>query len=140
MGASPLAAMLIPQMIQRMRQGGGGMQGPAIPGAPNPEAVGAAVRQEHAELQNVDPGKIVEDLKQHKEAVSALFPLAVSRVPDAAKGISQAVTGLNAAVKAFEKAQATAKAVGPALGLSAAQQNPQQNPLTVPGGTSAPPM
>jgi hypothetical protein len=136
-GASPIAAMLLPALMQKISGGGGapGAGGPGGPGGPsggapgggggiNPEAIGAAVSQEYSQLQNVDPGKIVADLQKHKQAISAIFPVAVERVADAAKGISQAVTGLNAAIKAFEKAQETLKNVHPPLGLASAQQQP----------------
>jgi hypothetical protein len=124
--------MLLPMLMSKIGAGGG--SSPASPGAPpssapgspgiNPEAIGAAVSQEYSQLQNVDPGKIVADLQKYKQAISALFPVAVNRVADAAKGISQAVTGLNAAIKAFEKAQETLKNVHPPLGLQSAQQQP----------------
>jgi hypothetical protein len=102
----------------------------------NPEAIGAAVSQEHSALQNVDPGKIVADLQKYKQAISALFPIAVNRVADAAKGISQAVTGLNAAIKAFEKAQEGLQQTRPMLGLQSAQQQPTSGatPFGPPGG------
>jgi hypothetical protein len=124
--------MLLPALMSKIGQGGGapGGGGPpsSAPGSPgggvNPEAIGAAVSQEYSQLQNVDPGKIVADLQKYKQAISALFPVAVNRVADAAKGISQAVTGLNAAIKAFEKAQETLKNVHPPLGLQSAQQQP----------------
>ena len=131
MSSSPLSAMLLPAMLSRIGQGGGGAPpggGPpsSAPGSPgiNPEAIGAAVSQEYSALQNVDPQKILSDLNKYKQAISALFPIAVNRVADAAKGISQAVTGLNSAIKAFEKAQETLKNVHPPLGLQAAQQQP----------------
>lgn len=134
MSSSPISAMLLPALMARIGQGGGASGGPGggppstAPGSPgggiNPEAIGAAVSQEYSQLQNVDPGKIVGDLQKYKQAISALFPIAVNRVADAAKGISQAVTGLNAAIKAFEKAQETLKNVHPPLGLQAAQQQP----------------
>jgi hypothetical protein len=126
---SPIAAMLLPALMSKIG-GGGAPGGPpsSAPGSPgggvNPEAIGAAVSQEYSQLQNVDPGKIVADLQKYKQAISALFPVAVNRVADAAKGISQAVTGLNAAIKAFEKAQETLKNVHPPLGLQSAQQQP----------------
>lgn len=129
MGASPIAAMLLPQLLSRIGQGGGSPGGgppSSAPGSPgiNPEAIGAAVSQEYSQLQNVDPGKIVADLNKYKEAISAIFPVAVNRVADAAKGISQAVTGLNSAIKAFEKAQQAIKDIHPPLGLQSAQQQP----------------
>jgi hypothetical protein len=109
--------------------------GGAPGGGPPPEAIGAAVSQEYSQLQNVDPGKIVADLQRYKQAISAMFPIAVNRVADAAKGISQAVTGLNAAIKAFEKAQETLSAVHPPLGLAAAQQQPTSgSPFSPAGG------
>src|SRR5215469_11024727 len=123
--------MLLPALLQRIGGGGGAVPGgppSSAPGSPaggiNPEAIGAAVGQEYSQLQNVDPGKIVADLNRYKQAISAIFPVAVERVADAAKGISQAVTGLNAAIKAFEKAQETLKNVHPPLGLASAQQQP----------------
>lgn len=132
-GASPLSALLLPMLMSKIGGGGGAAPGApsgggppsSAPGSPgiNPEAIGAAVGQEYSQLQNVDPGKIVADLQRFKEAISALFPVAVNRVADAAKGISQAVTGLNAAIKAFEKAQETLQQVRP-LGLQSAQQQP----------------
>jgi hypothetical protein len=126
--------MLLPALMSRI-SGGTGAAGPqpggppsSAPGSPaggiNPEAIGAAVSQEYSQLQNVDPGKIVADLQKYKQGISALFPVAVERVADAAKGISQAVTGLNSAIKAFEKAQETLKNVHPPLGLQSAQQQP----------------
>lgn len=131
MSSSPLSALLLPALMSRIGGGGGGQPGASgppssAPGSPgiNPEAIGAAVSQEYSQLQNVDPGKIVEDLSKYKQAISAMFPIAVNRVADAAKGISQAVTGLNSAIKAFEKAQETLKNVHPPLGLSSAQQQP----------------
>jgi hypothetical protein len=131
-GASPIASLLLPMLMSKIGQGGGagapggGGAPSSAPGSPgvNPEAIGAAVSQEYSQLQNVDPGKIVADLQKYKQAISALFPVAVNRVADAAKGISQAVTGLNAAIKAFEKAQETLKNVHPPLGLQSAQQQP----------------
>ncbi|MBO0887944.1 hypothetical protein J2P12_02475 [Candidatus Bathyarchaeota archaeon] len=122
----------MPALMSRIGQGQGGGTLPgggppsSAPGSPgiNPEAIGAAVSQEYSQLQNVDPGKIVADLQRYKQAISAIFPVAVNRVADAAKGISQAVTGLNSAIKAFEKAQETLKSVHPPLGISAAQQQP----------------
>ncbi len=132
MSSSPIAAMLLPALMSKIGGGGGapGGGGPpsSAPGSPaggvNPEAIGAAVSQEYSQLQNADPGKIVADLQKYKQAISAIFPVAVNRVADAAKGISQAVTGLNAAIKAFEKAQDTLKNVHPPLGLQSAQQQP----------------
>jgi hypothetical protein len=132
--ASPIASMLLPMLMKNIG-GGGGAGGPGggqgMPGGggspgggPNPEAIGAAVSSEYSQLQNVDPGKIVADLQKFKQAISAIFPVAVNRVADAAKGISQAVTGLNAAIKAFEKAQETLQNVHPPLGLQSAQQQP----------------
>ena len=130
--------------MSRIGQGGvgpGASGGPpsAAPGSPgiNPEAIGAAVSQEYSQLQNVDPQKILGDLERYKQAISALFPIAVNRVADAAKGISQAVTGLNSAIKAFEKAQETLKQVHPPLGLAAAQQQPTSG--TTPFGPQAGP-
>ena len=125
---SPLAALLLPALMSRIGAGGGGMSpggtpGPGGPGM-NPEAIGAAVSSEHSQLQNVDPGKIMADLQKYKEAIAALFPTAVTRVADAAKGISQAVVGLNLAIKAFDKAQETLKNTQPPLGLQTAQQEP----------------
>lgn len=132
-GASPLSALLLPALMSRIGAGGGGGGtpgggGPPQPTAPqasgmNPEAIGAAVSQQYSELQSVDPGKILGDLNRYKQAISALFPIAVNRVADAAKGISQAVTGLNSAIKAFEKAQEGLKQIAP-LGLGQAQQQP----------------
>jgi hypothetical protein len=106
----------------------------------NPEAVGAAVSQEYSALQNVDPAKITADLQRYKQAISALFPIAVNRVADAAKGISQAVTGLNAAIKAFEKAQEGLQQTKPMLGLQSAQQNPTSGnpPFGMPGPSTGP--
>lgn len=133
MSSSPIASMLLPMLMKSIGGGGGAPGGPpgggppsSAPGSPgiNPEAIGAAVSQEYSQLQNVDPGKIVADLQKYKQAISALFPVAVNRVADAAKGISQAVTGLNAAIKAFEKAQETLSNVHPPLGLQSAQQQP----------------
>jgi hypothetical protein len=134
-GASPIASLLLPMLMSRIGGGGGapGAGGPpgggapsSAPGSPgmNPEAIGAAVSQEYSALQNVDPAKIVGDLNRYKQAISALFPVAVNRVADAAKGISQAVTGLNAAIKAFEKAQEGLQQTRPMLGLQSAQQQP----------------
>jgi hypothetical protein len=139
--SSPLMSMLMPALMKSI--GGGGGQppqggGPA-PSDGNPQAIGAAVSQEYSQLQNVDPGKILADLNKFKEAISALFPVAVNRVADAAKGISQAVTGLNSAIKAFEKAQETLKNVHPPLGISAAQQQPMSGNTPF-GPQSAPPM
>lgn len=118
-------------MLMKSISGGGGAPGgapggPPSPGGggPNPEAIGAAVSQEYSQLQNVDPGKILADLQKYKEAISAIFPVAVNRVADAAKGISQAVTGLNSAIKAFEKASEGLNQTRPMLGLQSAQQNP----------------
>lgn len=126
MGSSPLSAMLLPALMAKI--GGGGGSPSSAPGSSggsmNPEAIGAAVSQEYSQLQSVDPGKIVADLQKYKQAISAMFPIAVNRVADAAKGISQAVTGLNSAIKAFEKAQETLKNVHPPLGLQSAQQQP----------------
>ena len=96
-----------------------------------PEGIGAAVAQEYAGLQGVNPGKILADLNRYKQAISALFPVAVNRVADAAKGISQAVTGLNAAIKAFEKAQQAVQQLQP-LGLQSAQQTPTGGAATGP--------
>ena len=138
--------MLLPMLMSKIGAGGGasgpsapGPGGPpsGAPGSPgmNPEAIGAAVSQEYSALQNVDPAKIVNDLNKFKQAISALFPIAVNRVADAAKGISQAVTGLNAAIKAFEKAQETLQQGRPPLGLQAAQQQPTTGatPFNPPG-------
>lgn len=145
---SPIASLLLPMLMSKIG-GGGGMGAPGGGGPPggapggggmNPEAVGAAVSQEHAQLQNVDPGKIVADLQKYKQAISALFPIAVNRVADAAKGISQAVTGLNAAIKAFEKAQEGLQQTRPMLGLQSAQQQPTSGatPFGPPGGGPQP--
>jgi hypothetical protein len=125
--SSPLSAMMLPALMAKIGGGGGAAPGGppgASGGGMNPEAIGAAVSQEYSQLQNVDPGKIVADLQKYKQAISAMFPIAVNRVADAAKGISQAVTGLNSAIKAFEKAQETLKNVHPPLGLQSAQQQP----------------
>lgn len=126
MSSSPLSAMMLPALMAKIGGGGGAAPGgpPGAGGGMNPEAIGAAVSQEYSQLQNVDPGKIVADLQKYKQAISAMFPIAVNRVADAAKGISQAVTGLNSAIKAFEKAQETLKNVHPPLGLQSAQQQP----------------
>ncbi len=147
MSSSPLSAMLLPMLMSKIGGGGGASPGgppSSAPGSPgggvNPEAIGAAVSQEYSQLQNVDPGKIVGDLQKYKQAISALFPVAVNRVADAAKGISQAVTGLNAAIKAFEKAQETLKNVHPPLGLQSAQQQPGQGSTPfgpAPGGAAS---
>lgn len=125
---------------------GGGGPPSSAPGSPaggvNPEAIGAAVSQEYSQLQNVDPSKILADLQKYKQAISAIFPVAVNRVADAAKGISQAVTGLNSAIKAFEKAQETLKNVHPPLGLQSAQQQPTTGATPFgpqPGGASVGP-
>jgi len=127
--ASPMSSMLLPMMMKAIGGGGApsgapGQGGSPGGGGPNPEAIGAAVSSEYSQLQNVDPGKIVADLQKFKEAISAIFPVAVNRVADAAKGISQAVTGLNSAIKAFEKATEGLNQARPALGLNAAQQQP----------------
>lgn len=124
---SPIASLLLPALMSKIGGGGGGASpssAPGSPGAPNPEAIGAAVSSEYSSLQSVDPAKIVGDLQKYKQAISALFPVAVNRVADAAKGISQAVTGLNAAIKAFEKAQEAVQSMHPPLGLQSAQQQP----------------
>jgi hypothetical protein len=124
-----MASLLLPLLAKTI--GGGGQ--------PDPNAAGAAVSSQYAELQGADPAKVVNDLKQMKSAISAIFPIAVERVADAAKGISQAVVGINAAIKAFEKAHETLQTTKPQqpLGLSFAQpqpMNPQaQNPMM--GGT-----
>lgn len=136
--------MMLPMLMKAIGGGGGapGQGGPpqSAPGSPgmNPEAIGAAVSQEYSQLQNVDPGKIVADLQKYKQAISAMFPIAVNRVADAAKGISQAVTGLNSAIKAFEKAQETLQQVHPPLGLQSAQQQPTNgSPFSQPGPQAA---
>jgi hypothetical protein len=94
--------------------GGGGM---------NPEAIGAAVSQEYAGLQNVNPGKILSDLNRIKAELAAMFAPAVLRVGDAGKPISAAIQGVNGAIKAFEKAQEGLQQARP-LGLASAQQQP----------------
>lgn len=143
--ASPLLSMLLPALMSKIGSGGGATGAPGGAGSPpgggdsgNPEAIGAMVSSEYAGLQNVDPGKILADLSKYKQAISALFPVAVNRVADAAKGISQAVTGLNSAIKAFEKAQETLKNVHPPLGLQSAQQQPTSG-ATPFGPQSGPP-
>jgi len=145
MSSSPLSSMLLPLLMKSIGGGGGapgapsagGPPSPGGSGGPNPEAIGAAVSQEYSQLQNVDPGKILADLQKHKEAISAIFPVAVNRVADAAKGISQAVTGLNSAIKAFEKASEGLNQTRPMLGLQSAQQQPSTGGLGMPAG--APP-
>jgi hypothetical protein len=146
--SSPMSALLLPALMSRIGGGspGGGGSPSSAPGSPaggvNPEAIGAAVSQEYSQLQNVDPGKILADLQKYKQAISAIFPVAVNRVADAAKGISQAVTGLNSAIKAFEKAQETLKNVHPPLGLQSAQQQPTTGATPFgpqPGGASVGP-
>jgi hypothetical protein len=143
-------SMLLPALMAKIGGGGGGAPSPGgpggAPGSPagaggdsNPEAIGAMVSSEYSQLQNVDPGKILADLNKFKQAISAIFPVAVNRVADAAKGISQAVTGLNSAIKAFEKAQETLKNVHPPLGLQSAQQQPTTG-ATPFGPQSGPPM
>ncbi len=116
---SPMAAMMIPQLIQAIAGGG----------QPDPTSVGAAVRQQYADQRGADPSAILDKLRRHNELISSLFPIAVGRVADGAKGISQAVVGLNSAIKAFEKAQETLRAAAPAqpstpIGLSFAQSSP----------------
>ena len=130
---SPVAGFLQQLIASKLggQGGAGGMEGA------NPEALGQAVGQQYSELQNVDPGKIVQDLQAAKAQISAMFPIAVMRVADAAKGISQAVVGLNAAIKAFEKAQQTQQTLQQSpLGMSAAQSpGPGQPPaMGNPGG------
>ena len=119
----------MPALMAKIGGGGGALGGApggggGDMGGGNPDAIGAAVSSQYSQLQNVDPGKIMADLDKYKQAISALFPIAVTRVADAAKGISQAVTGLSSAIKAFEKAQETLKNVHPPLGVQAAQQQP----------------
>lgn len=139
--------MMLPMLMKAIGGGGapGGQPGgppQAGPGTPgmNPEAIGAAVSQEYSQLQNVDPGKIVADLQKYKQAISAMFPVAVNRVADAAKGISQAVTGLNSAIKAFEKAQEAVQNIHPPLGLQSAQQQPSSGSPFGPQSGGAPVM
>lgn len=129
MGLPPSAAMMLPALLQKF--GGGGQPTPptGTPGA-SPGQAGQQLSQQYSQLQGADPQKLLADLKKGKEQLAAMFPIAVTRVPDAAKGISQAVTGINAAIKALEKAQQAMSAVAPALGISAASPNPNSpNPL-----------
>lgn len=102
----------------------------------NPDAIGQAVSGQYAELQGADPGKMSADLQRIKAELAAMFPNAVLRVGDAGKGISQAIVGINASIKAFDKAQETLKNVHPPLGIAAA--NPQ--PLAEGGSPAGPPM
>lgn len=131
----PNPAAMLPALLRRMA-GAGSPGAPLSPSAP-PD-LGKMVASEYSQLQNVDPGKLVADLKKAKETLAALFPIAVTRVPDAAKGISQAVVGISAAMKALEKAQQTLQSAGPALGISAAQMSPpMQGPPNI-GGMQPP--
>lgn len=122
-----MAAMLRQAIASRLAGQGGGPS--SLQGA-NPEAIGQAVSSQYAELQGADPGKMISDLNQIKQQLAAMFPNAVLRVGDAGKGLSQAITGINAALKAFQKAKETLQSVHPPLGNTIA--NPQ--PMAEGGG------
>lgn len=123
---SPIADMLRSLTVGQLGSPGGGGGG-----QPNVDAVGSALSGEYSQLQGADPGRMLRDLAEIKSKLGAMFPVAVERVADMAKGISQAVTGINAAMKAAQKAQDTLKSANPGIGLTAAQ--PQPNAGGAPG-------
>ena len=131
-GQSPIAMMLRNAIMSKLGQGGGGVPGGMPGGQPggNPDAISSAVSSQYSELQGADPGKVLADLNRIKAELAAMFPNAVLRVADAGKGISQAVTGINSAVKAFEKAQETLRAANPGIGLTAANPEMSGSPMT----------
>jgi hypothetical protein len=128
-----MAAMLRQAITSRLA-GGGGQPGGSLSGA-NPEAIGQAVSGQYSELQGADPGKMTADLNRIKQELAAMFPNAVLRVGDMGKGISQAITGINSAIKAAQKAKETLQTVHPPLGNAVA--NPQ---ATSEGGGQTPQM
>lgn len=127
-----MAAMLQRAIASRL---GGGQGGPQSLGGANPEAIGQAVSGQYSELQGADPGKMSADLTRIKSELAAMFPNAVLRVGDAGKGISQAIVGINSAIKAFSKAKETLQSVHPPLGMAAANPQPMGE-----GGSSVPNM
>lgn len=127
-GQSPVAMMLRNAIMSRLGQGGAQPPGGG-PGG-NPDAISSAVSSQYSELQGADPGKVLQDLNRMKAELAAIFPNAVLRVADAGKGISQAVTGINSAIKAFEKAQETLKAANPGIGLTMANPDMSGSPNT----------
>jgi hypothetical protein len=99
----------------------------------NPEAIGQAVSSQYAELKGADPGKLMADLQRIKAELAAMFPNAVMRIGGMGKGISQAITGIQSAIKEAQKAKETVEATHPPLSMGAA--NPQ--PMAEGGGTGA---
>lgn len=115
---NPLAAML----AARMGQGAPpGMPGQSPSGADSATGdAGAQVSQLSSELQGADPGFMMREMTQIKQAMMQLFVRSGMRLPNVAGQIAMAMKQWDKAVKEIQQASQTQSATRPPIGFSAA--------------------
>jgi hypothetical protein len=115
---NPLAALL----AARSGQGAPpGMPGSSPSGADSQtEGAGAQVSQLSSELQGADPGFMMREMTQIKQAMMQLFVRSGMRMPNVAGQIALAMKQWDRAVKEIQTAGQTQSATRPPIGFSAA--------------------
>lgn len=122
---NPLAAML----AARMGQGAPpGMPGQSPSGADSSTGdAGQQVSQLSSELQGADPGFMMREMTQIKQAMMQLFVRSGMRLPNVAGQIAMAMKQWDKAVKEIQQASQTQSATRPPIGFSAAGSGAASN-------------
>jgi len=110
------------QLIEQLAKRGG----PAAGGA-SPDAAGAQLSQQMAELKGADPQLLTKAGEQVKSMLLAIQFRTAFQVPEAARHAAQAQKSIDAMLKALQQASATAQTVQSPI-VNNAGLNPVQNP------------
>lgn len=129
---SPVQGAMIQQLIQKMAGGGGqqGQQGQpgGQPQQGSPDAPGAAVSGQMAELNNADPTLMLRTATQVKSMLVAMYTRCAMSVPAAAKDLMKAISAMDGAIKGLEPAAGVQKTSQSPIVNNAAMTGMQQQP------------
>lgn len=121
---SPIQALL-PMLMARMAQGGGGMPGgmpgggpPGGPGtgpsgSPSDDAASASYGRELSSARQADPAALAMKIHALKMQVGELLSSTLASNPAVARSLSKTLQGLDAAIKEATTAQATLSVASP---------------------------
>lgn len=100
------------QLVERLSQGGGGGAPGGGAGDASPAGAGSQMAQQFSQLQGADPQMGLKALTQMKQMMVVLHARYAFEVPAAARHISQALKGIDSAMKEMQEAAATVNVVG----------------------------
>jgi len=128
LGANPLIARAIQAL------GAGPAAGPAGAAPAGEEGAGASAMA--AELHGAEPTFLLKGLQACKKQLSQYFVMSSQQLPDVAGNVAKAMTTLDRAIAAAQKAAATQSVVKAPVGFSLAGGNegPTRPPMPGLGG------